>query len=201
MAPVHGSSPGPSALGEHGGEERYSPFRLSALHTAIGSQPRRCPSKLRFPTQPGAEGFEMQSSGDFSPAPGSSSIAKPGTQARFPSLVVIPTSRRAIWLFYISADLSKSFTLGHGRRVLDSPFDCSYLIGAGRQRGTTAPIAQRMENGETFPGTSPNSAPLTFRTRNKCCRLQMPAEQEGEGNGGQALSEKLALVSVCKRRR
>lgn len=27
----------------------------------------------------GAEGFEMQSSGDFSPAPGSSRISKPGT--------------------------------------------------------------------------------------------------------------------------
>lgn len=62
----------------------------------------------------GAEGFEMQSSGDPSPTLGSSSVTKLGTQACFPSPVVIPTSYGHTAL-YTLANLSKSFTLGHGR--------------------------------------------------------------------------------------
>jgi len=78
----------------------YFPSKCSAHHNGIpASSVSEQAALSNAAWSRGAEGFEMQSSMDFSPTPGSSSIAQPVTQACFPRLVVIPTLRRAMWLF------------------------------------------------------------------------------------------------------
>lgn len=127
----------------------------------------------------------MQSRGVFSPALGSSCTTKPGTHVCFPSPLVTPISLRPHGSFTYQQIFPRASLLALRDKswAVLSAVTISLVAGVG-----TTPIAWSMKNGDIFPDTSPNSAPLVFCTQNKCCRLQMPAEKEEEGNGEQAPS-------------
>lgn len=134
-----------SSPGGQRGEQGYS-YSPSSSRMAVGSQSHR---DLCFPTQPGAEGLEMQPGGT-----GSSSIPKPAVFSRFCGVSQLMDSHQ------------QDFARNESWVILPN-FVMPQVVGAERHHHCTGD-----GKWENLPWClfKPSSFNFFFPTQNRCCR-------------------------------